>query len=363
MTQTEMRRADIEFRIKIERDGLQLNVEESIHGRGVKALFGPSGCGKSTLLRAIAGLDYYASGLLRVGDAVWQDAQRFLPTHQRPLGVVFQQPGLFSHLTVEENLQYGLKRLAPALRKVSLQQAVELLGIGHLLRRRPDQLSGGEQQRVAIARASAVSPQRLLPDEPLAALDQRRKQEILPYLESLHRELEIPVLYVSHSRDEVARLADHLLLLEAGQVVAAGPMEELFSRLDLSIAHEADTATVIEATVAERDEAFGLTLLDFPGGRFTVTCIQCEIGQPMRLQILARDVSLTLERQQGTSILNIFPVTVEEMVEDGAAQMVVRVRLGEVPLLVKITRKSATELALRPGMTLFAQVKSVALLS
>jgi molybdate transport system ATP-binding protein len=227
--------AGIEARFRIDWPGFVLDVDLSLPGRGVTALFGHSGSGKTTLLRCIAGLERAPLGRLAVDGEVWQDASQWLPPHKRPIGYVFQEASLFAHLTVMGNLHYGLKRLRCAPR-ISLDQAIELLGIGHLLDRKPDTLSGGERQRVGIARALAVSPRLLLMDEPLAALDLKRKQEILPYLERLHDELEIPVLYVSHSPDEVTRLADHLVAMEGGRVVAYGPLADTLARLDLQSA-------------------------------------------------------------------------------------------------------------------------------
>ncbi len=354
---------NIEARFNIERGDFRLEVNLSLPGSGVTAIFGPSGCGKTTLLRAIAGLERAASGYLNVGGAVWQDNKRFLPPHRRPLGYVFQEPSLFAHLNVRGNLEYGRKRLKGRALKVSLDRAVELLGIGQLLERRPHQLSGGEQQRVAIARALAVSPSLLLLDEPLASLDEARKQEILPYLEALHRELDIPLVYVSHSRQEVARLADHLLLLTAGRVQASGTVGELFSRLDLPLAQGDDSETVIEAVVSERDESYHISYLDFPGGRFAVTGKTLPIGKQVRLQIMARDVSLTLEPQRKTSILNIFPAVVGQIAEAGSAQVMVQLSIGSARLLSRITRKSAVSLELKTGMVIYAQVKSVAVLT
>jgi molybdate transport system ATP-binding protein len=240
---------------------------------------------------------------------------------------------------------------------------VALLGIGDLLCRRPDQLSGGEQQRVAIARALAVSPGVLLMDEPLSALDEARKLEILPWLESLHEELAIPVLYVSHSRDEVARLADHLVLIRDGHASAFGPVGDMLTRLDLPLSTGGDAESIIEARVAGHDQGYGLTWLDFPGGRLSVIHKELENGSPVRLRQLARDVSLTLEAQTGTSILNIFPATVDGLASDGDAQVVVRLLAGGVPLLARVTRKSADLLGLKPGKQLYAQAKSVAVLS
>ena len=340
-----------------------LDAELSVPGEGITALFGPSGCGKTTLLRAIAGLEHHRGGFLQVGDMTWQEGKCFVPPHQRPLGYVFQEASLFDHLTVRGNLEYGVKRVPKAERKVSMEQAIELPGIGHLLERRPNTLSGGERQRVAIARALAVSPRLLLMDEPLAALDLNRKREILPYIESLHNELDIPVIYVSHSPDEVARLADHLVLLETGRVVATGAIQDMLTRLDLPLAHGSDAEALIEATVAGHDDEYELTYLDFAGGLFTVTRKDLTVGSKVRLRIAARDVSLTLEHQSGTSILNIFPATIDEIIPEGKAQMTVRLGAGGVPMLARVTRKSASVLDLKPGKMVYAQAKSVALLS
>ena len=353
----------IEARFQIDRGGFSLNAELRIAEQGVTAVFGPSGCGKTTLLRAIAGLEYSASSYLRVGDQIWQGDGRSLPPHQRSVGYVFQEPSLFPHLTVQRNIEYGLKRSNTAPNTAALEQSIQLLGIDHLLKRKPSQLSGGEQQRVAIARALATSPALLLLDEPLAALDDRLKQEILPYLESMHRELKIPLLYVSHSRAEVARLADHLILLENGQVMATGPVGEMFARLDLAMTHEADAQTLIDTTVAGYDEAFGLLWLDCPAGRFSVTANRLPKGRRVRLQVMARDVSITRMRQQQTSIQNIFPVTVDQLIEESHAQVTARLSAGPIPLLARITRKSAVCLGLNKGDQVYAQVKSAALLT
>ncbi|MGD1990762.1 MAG: molybdenum ABC transporter ATP-binding protein [Chromatiales bacterium] len=353
----------IEIRFSDHREGFFLDINLRLPDRGITALFGPSGCGKTTLLRAIAGLEPGIRGRLKVAGQIWQDETLFLPAHKRPLGYVFQQPGLFPHLDVRRNLEYGMKRLPAVKRKVSIDDAVSLLGIFRLLDRRPDQLSGGEQQRVAIARALAVSPGILLMDEPLSALDEARRQEILPWLESLHDELDIPVLYVSHSRDEVARLADHLVLIEEGHARASGPIGELLTRLDLPLSRGGGAEALIEARVAGHDRDYGLTWLDFPGGRFSVVHSALEMGSPVRLRLLARDVSLTLEPQAGTSILNIFPATVDDLASDGDARVTVRLLAGGVPLLAQVTRKSADLLRLAPGKQVYAQAKSVAVLS
>ena len=352
----------IAARFRFSLDDFRLEVDLELPQRGVTSLFGPSGCGKTSLLRALAGLDRHHDGFLRVGEQLWQDAATFVPPHGRPIGYVFQEASLFEHLNVRGNLEYGLKRVSPSLRRISLERAIALLGIEPLLPRKPTTLSGGERQRVAIARALAVSPRLLLMDEPLAAVDIERLQEILPWLEALHRELDIPVIHVSHAPEEVARLADHLVLMRAGRVIATGDVHDLFTRLDLPLALDHEATSVIEATVSGHDEEYRLTRLAFSGGEITVARQDIVIGRPVRLRLAARDVSLTLERQQGTSILNILPVHVDEISLDDDAQVTVRLLCGGAPLLARITRKSSQELALEPGKALYAQVKSIALL-
>lgn len=353
----------IEVRLKVDREDFRLDVELHLPSSGVTALFGPSGCGKTTLLRAIAGLDRHTDCYLRVGNDIWQDDRSFLAPHLRPLGYVFQEASLFEHLSVQGNLEYGVKRIPQTLQRVALDEAIELLQIAPFLKRRPSSLSGGERQRVAIARALAVSPKLLLMDEPLAALDSNRKQEIIPYLETLHRELDIPIIYVSHLVEEVSRLADYLVLLESGQVAACGDIHEVFTRLDLPLSHENEAACLIEAVVSEHDDKYQLTHLEFPGGRITMAQMDLSTGSPVRLRLAARDVSLTLEHQSGTSILNILPVTVDALDSLDKARVIVRLLAEDVPLLACITRKSSDELQLVPGQRLFAQIKSIALLT
>jgi molybdate transport system ATP-binding protein len=341
-----------------------LDVDFAMPMRGITALFGPSGCGKTTLLRCVAGLQRMA-GRLTVGDEVWQDDARgrFLHTHERPIGFVFQEASLFPHLTVRRNLEFGLARTTPDRRRVTFAEVADLLGVTGLLDRRPDGLSGGQRQRVAVARALLTSPELLLMDEPLASLDQASKLEILPYLERLHDELAMPVLYVSHAADEVARLADHLVLLDAGRVRASGPLADLRARLDLASGAGGEADAIIECRVAAHDAIFHLTYLEFAGGRLSVPRHDLPIGHAVRLRVLARDVSITLERQTATSILNIFPAVVDDLVDESAAQMLVRLSVAGTPVLARITRKSANALALARGRQAYVQVKAVALLA
>ncbi|MGI9344221.1 MAG: molybdenum ABC transporter ATP-binding protein [Gammaproteobacteria bacterium] len=353
----------IEARYRVERGEFRLDAEFSIPSRGITALFGPSGAGKTTLLRAIAGLDSAVSGYLQVGDETWQNEDTSLATHERALGFVFQDANLFPHLSVQRNLRFGFDRVPASERKIALDDAVAWLGIRPLLDREPDQLSGGERQRVAIARALVTSPRLLLLDEPLASLDAAGKADILPYLESLHAELDMPVIYVSHAADEVARLADHMILMERGRVLACGPIAELLTRFDLPLALSADAESVVDATVAAHDDEYSLTYVDFSGGRFSVARKDLPVGRDVRLRILARDVSLTLQRQADTSILNVFPAVVEATTNDDKSRTVVRLRVGDASILAQVTRKSAAALDISQGRELFAQIKSVALLA
>ncbi len=237
-----------------------------------------------------------------------------------------------------------------------------MLGLQSLLQRMPDTLSGGERQRVAIARALAASPGLMLMDEPLAGLDRQRKQEVLPYIESLHQNLQIPIIYVSHSATEVARLADHLVLLEAGRVSASGPVAEILTRLDLPLAHDYQAAALIEATVAGHDEHYQLTYLDFAGGQFSVEQRPLPNGSTVRVRLAARDVSLTIERPAKTSILNVFAAEVDEIQSESASQVLVRLNCGGTMVLARITRKSCDALGLEAGSAVFVQAKTIALL-
>lgn len=356
--------SSIHARFCIAHDGFTLDVDLQLPGRGVSALFGASGSGKTTCLRAIAGLDHAPGGHLSVNGDVWQDDSRglFVPTHQRPLGYVFQEASLFPHLNIRRNLEYGMRRVPERDRKVSMQHAVELLGIAPLLERMPDKLSGGEKQRVAIARALATSPRILLMDEPLAALDLKRKQEILPYLERLHDELEIPIIYVSHAPDEVARLADHLVVLEQGRALASGPLSETLARLDLPIRLGEDAGVVLEGKVAEIDAEWHLARVVFAGGNLWVRDSGLPIGQQVRVRILARDISIALDTHPDSSILNVLPASVEQLADDThPALALVRLDAGGVPLVARITRRSAAKLQLQPGLKVWAQIKAVAL--
>lgn len=356
--------SQIRAHFKLQLESFALDATFSAPAAGVTALFGPSGSGKTTLLRCIAGLEC-AAGSLQVDGETWQDENTFVATHKRPLGYVFQEASLFPHLSVRANLEYGFRRIAPAERKVRPDQVVEWLGLSRLIERNdPAQLSGGERQRVAIGRALLTSPRILLMDEPLSALDAASKQDILPYLERLHRELKMPMLYVSHALDEVARLADHLVLLEQGRVIASGALHETLARLDLPTAHFDDAGAVIEATVVQQDEKYQLTRVDFAGGHLWVGKLSQPSGTRVRARVLARDVSIATQVPQGSSINNILNARIEEIRDEGADKVIVRMMVGESHILLsRITRRSCDMLCLTVGMDVYAQAKSVALMS
>jgi molybdate transport system ATP-binding protein len=356
--------SQISARFKLSYGTFSLNVELALPGRGVTALFGASGSGKTTCLRMIAGLERATDAYLEVNGEVWQDdaCGIFLPTYKRSLGYVFQEASLFAHLDVRRNLEYGMQRIAPASRQVSLDQVVALLDIGHLMQRKPDRLSGGERQRVAIARALATSPRILLMDEPLAALDAKRKSEIMPYLERLHDELDIPILYVSHSPDEVTRLSDYLVLLESGKVIASGATNDLLTRLDLDVAHGDAASALVTATISAHDPEYHLSSATFSGGQLLLPQQSATIGQQVRIRVQARDVSLSLMPQRDTSILNIVATTVTELSPDAIGQVMVGLDANGTRLLARITSKSCASMELQPGKTVYAQIKGIAIL-
>ncbi|MDR0565399.1 MAG: molybdenum ABC transporter ATP-binding protein, partial [Azoarcus sp.] len=318
----------MEARLRVDYAGFTLDVGLSLPEKGVTALFGPSGSGKTTVLRCMAGLERSPTGFFSVAGEVWQDERRgvFLPTHKRPLGLVFQEASLFSHLSVLKNLRYGMRRAGNA-KGEGFETMLDLLGIRPLLDRAPESLSGGERQRVAIARALLTRPRLLLMDEPLAALDVKRKLEILPYLERLHDELSIPIVYVSHSLDEVARLADSIVLIENGRITASGPLAEIMVRPELSAVFAGGSGAVLETTVAEH-ELDGLTRLEFPGGKLYVSGVSTAPGSRLRCRIHATDVSLALGAHSDTSILNILPATVAAVAAaDSPGHVLVQLRL------------------------------------
>jgi molybdate transport system ATP-binding protein len=342
--------------------GFHLSFDLELPVQGVTAICGPSGSGKTTLLRCIAGLEPDFRGTVRVGPRIWQDTTTTLAAHERALGLVFQTGELFPHLNVQDNLRFGWERTPDDRRRVTWDEVVTLLELSRLLPRGTVALSGGERQRVALGRALLRSPDLLLLDEPLAALDRPARQAIFPLLEQMRDRFAIPILHVTHAVDEAARLADRLVLLDRGQVVQQGPLAELLTAPAPGLAHGSDAGAVIATAVGAIDETFHLARLDFSGGELQVSNRDLTVGTAVRVRIHARDVSLALAPPDGTSILNILPAAVIDLLPDGPARVIVRLQVGEAVLLAAITARSAHGLRLAPGGRVWAQIKSVALL-
>lgn len=352
----------IQIKVQLNRGTFDLAVDVTVPGRGITAIFGRSGSGKTSLLRCLAGLEPDCQGDIIVRGEKWQESPVFLPTHRRPIGYVIQTPNLFPHLSVRGNLEFAEKRAVTG--SLSFEQIVEMLALESLLDRHVDRLSGGERQRVAIARALLIGPQLLLMDEPLASLDNQSKKDIMPFLERMHRELDIPVIYVSHSAEEVSRLADYLVVVDAGRVVGEGPLEQMLARLDFPVKLEDDAGVVWEGRVLEQDEQWQLVRVGTAGGGVWVRSSGVETDASIRLRILARDVSLALSHHDDSSILNILPGEVEEVsteTEQNAA--LVRVRVGEAALLARLTLRSVDRLELAAGKQVWVQIKSAALVT
>lgn len=363
-----MTRLHIDLQLQRPSFALQATLALPLHG--VSVIWGASGSGKTTLLRAVAGLDR-AQGAVWLGDTVWQDDARaaFEPVWQRRLGMVFQEAGLFDHLDVQGNLHYGLRRLPAAQQaagRQALAQAIEVLGIDHLLTRRTHALSGGERQRVAMARALAVQPRLLLLDEPLAALDGERKREVLPWLHALRQHLQVPMLYVTHSADEVVALADTLVVLNQGQVRACGPVQEVLSSITLPVHLGDDVGALVTGHTARCDADWGMCRLALPAGELWLgqnNDLQAlPLGSELRVRILARDVSVTLERSHGTSIQNHLPCVIEHIASDSHPnQCLLRLNAHGTALLARLTARAVHQLQLRAGLQVWAQIKAVSL--
>ncbi len=328
---------------------------------GVTALFGPSGSGKSTLLQVVAGLLRPDAGRVALDGTVLLDtaAGVHVPAERRRCGVVFQDARLLPHLSVESNLRYGLRRAPRDAPGPDLAEVVGLLGIAPLLGRRPRALSGGERQRVALGRALLSRPRLLLLDEPLAALDGPRKAEILPFLERLRDAAGVPILYVTHDLAEVDRLADTLVLMEAGRVLAAGPVEVLAARPDLVLlSGRRDAGAVLSCTVDAHDPARGLTRLRFPGGTLLVPLRAEPPGAALRLRVRARDVMVATEEPRGLSSRNVLPAIVAAIAPSGPHDALVTLDIGPSPVLARITRDAVARLGLLPGGAVFAVIKA-----
>ncbi len=365
----------ISVAIKGPHGSFRLDTTFDVPARGITALFGPSGCGKTTLLRCIAGLDQ-VPGRIAIGGNVWQDtaSRVFRPPHLRRVGYVFQEPSLFPHLSVRNNLLFGQRRsaavstsVAPRTDGLDFDVIVGLLGIAHLLERSPEKLSGGERQRIAVGRALLSRPDVLLMDEPLSALDRLTKDEMLPYFEMLHETLELPVVYVSHDLAEIERLADVLVLMDKGRVVASGPLSALQTDLQLPFFGYPDASVVLEGTIAGHDPVFHLTRFAIAGGVLLAPGLHGALGAKRRLRIAASDVSLARSAPSDSTILNSLPARILSIDRAGDAPQVTAVLgLGDgggCRIIARFTAKSMSQLGLAPGDAVYAQIKGVALVS
>ena len=350
----------ISIRLRWRRDAFALETDADLALAGITGIFGPSGAGKSTLLRCLAGLERPDSLEFRVGAEVIEstrDAVR-TPVHERRTGYVFQEPRLFGHLDVAGNLDYALRRRR-GRRGPGRAAVVELLDLGSLLERRTHSLSGGEAQRVAIGRALLCGPRLLLMDEPVSALDVGRRGEVLPFIETVHAEFGVPILYVSHAIDEIALLCDQLVVMDGGRVLAHGDLSTVLLETELPGLGGAEAGVVARARVEDYDEAFDMSRASIDGGTLWLTGRHAAGHAGLRVRIRANDVSLARERVDGTSILNALDVTVVAVEQESAHSLLVRLDAGGTRLLSRITRKSGDKLGLVPGMCLVAQIKSV----
>lgn len=341
-----------------------LKVDHQLPLEGVTALFGRSGCGKTTLLRIIAGLERVAGTEVHFGDQPWQQGRDFMPLHKRRIGLVFQEHSLLPHLSVRDNLLYGYKRTPEHLRRLHPSEVTAMLDIDDLLGRRIDQLSGGQRQRVSLGRALLISPQLLLLDEPMAALDTQTKREIMPFLSRMAAESGVPIIMVSHSPDEVERLADRVVFMRDGQIQCIESLPQAMARPDSPLFEDAGAASVLEGTLSETGED-GVSAFGPPQARLWVpNAAPMQANRPTRLHILARDVSLSLVDPQQISIQNHLKVSIECIYPPKSHRTLVACRTAEDQLLLaEVTPRAVEQLELKAGQELYALIKSVALLA
>lgn len=353
----------IEIDIRLKRSGGFTLETAFTANTGVTALFGRSGAGKTTIIQAVAGVVRPDAGRIVVEDEVFFDSARGidLAIEARRTGYVFQDARLFPHMSVEKNLRYGERRSRAAAKAIGFEAVVELLGIKHLLARKPHTLSGGERQRVAIGRALLAQPRLLLMDEPLASLDEARKNEILPYLERLRDEMRLPILYVSHSIDEVLRLSDRVVALRDGRQIAAGPVAEVMSLPEiLPVVGRFDLGTLLECVVSRHDASYALSTLAFPGGELRVPLVEVPVGATVRARVRSRDVAIALTKPEDVSVSNLLPASIAVIREQEGPYADVELKLGPGHLSAMVTRESVERLGLRPGMAVWAMIKTVA---
>ncbi len=352
----------LSIRYQLTRAAFSLNVDLELSMQGVTGVFGPSGAGKTTLLRCMAGLEKCNAGRLVVDGTAWEDSSAGVnhASHRRQIGYVFQEARLFPHMNVSRNLAYGQRRSATGSRTFDFDYVVSLLALGKMLDRMPATLSGGEAQRVAIGRALLRSPAMMLMDEPLAALDEARKEELLPFIERLHAELKMPIVYVSHNIEEICRLCDQLVVMDAGSVMTQGDLQSVLLQTEEPILSGQEAGSVLIGSVQEYDSTFDLTRVETAGSQLWVPGNYGPLSTELRLRVRANDVSICLERPAKTSILNVMEVDVLAIQEEPTGSVLVHLRIGTDVLLARVTRRSCSELSLRSGVKVFAQVKSIA---
>ncbi len=340
-----------------------LNLKAELPGQGITCIFGPSGSGKTTFLRCMAGLEKSHGGYVQVNGKVWQTKNYFLPSHKRNLAYVFQESSLLPHLSARKNIEYALKRCKIKPDKAQFDLILSLTGIEKYLSKFPHQLSGGERQRVAIARALLIQPELLLMDEPLASLDDPRKRDILPLIENLRDTFNIPILYVSHSVNEVIRLANHIVVLHEGNLLTQGTFTDVFCKGSVEWLREEEQAAYIEGKVIEHDDEWNLTRIEINGESLWVRDLEKDnIGSFVRLRILASDVSLSLSQNRDSSVLNQLPAVIEGIqTADDNAMALLQLNVGTYRLFAQITRKSISHLGLAPKVNVWALVKSAAI--
>lgn len=359
---------NLSMKVKLARStAFEMDIDLELPLSGFTAVYGDSGAGKTTLLRCLAGLETPTAGsTITLNDVAWVSDHCHVPPEQRGIGYVFQDARLFPHLSVRGNLEYSklyTSKWASDSQLPSLKQVVQWLALTPLLDRPTTELSGGQAQRVAIARALLCSHKLLLMDEPVSALDPAARQDTLECLEQVHRESRIPVIYVSHNIEEVTRLADQLVVLHDGTVTAHGPTLDMCSRINLALAHEEEAAAILRGTVMRIDDSFRLTEVDTGSGTLFLAHSNYKIGDVLQVRIPARDVSITLEGPQNTSILNVLPARIIELEDGRDSRVLLQLAHGDQKFLARVTRKSVDALKLRTGLEVYAQIKSVALLS
>ncbi len=348
--------------IKLQRKEFSIDVNFDIPERGVLGIFGDSGSGKTTLLRCLAGLEKEVQGEIEFNAQTWLKESLSLSSQDRNIAYVFQEDRLFPHLTVQDNLYYGSKRnTSDNVTLLNQKKLLELLNLGHLLKRNPQQLSGGEKQRVSLARALLKNPQIMLLDEPLASLDEKHKQEILPFLSCLHRELNIPMLYVSHSMEEVSLLCDHIIVMDHGRIQFKGGLHQALVSTDSPLAKASDAAAVIDGVVAKQEKEFQLSTIQTRNGNSIVVPSMADVGQQVRLRIQASNVSLCKTAISDSSILNIIEGKISAVIDESGSHILLQINSKNDLLLARITKKSFQQLALAIGQNIFMQIKAVAI--